>query len=79
MRNNIVSFLRTKTLDEIIWNAESLGDMLRCSGTSVVLVSQELSFEDLPTFGKFFRLHTGLSPREYQKKVLASSALSHPE
>jgi AraC-like DNA-binding protein len=53
--------------------------MLRCPGTSVVLVSQELSFEDLPTFGKFFRLHTGFSPREYQKKVLASSALSHPE
>lgn len=53
--------------------------MLRCPGTSVVLVSQELSFEDLPTFGKFFRLHAGLSPREYQKKVLASSALSYPE
>jgi AraC-like DNA-binding protein len=44
--------------------------LLRKPNSSVQQVANELHFGDQSSFGKFFRKHTGLTPREYRKSVL---------
>ena len=42
--------------------------MLGVPNNTVAQVADALSFPDQSTFGKFFRRHTGLSPKEYQEQ-----------
>jgi len=42
--------------------------MLHTPRTTVAQVADALHFPDPSTFGKFFRRHTGLSPKEYQEQ-----------
>jgi AraC-like DNA-binding protein len=43
--------------------------LLRKPNNTVQQVADELNFGDQSSFGKFFKKHTGLTPREYMKKV----------
>lgn len=43
--------------------------LLRKSNNSIQQVADELHFVDQSSFGKFFRKHIGLTPREYRKNV----------
>nr|WP_239004772.1 AraC family transcriptional regulator [Paenibacillus tepidiphilus] len=41
--------------------------LLRDTGWSITLVAERCGFESLTHFGKVFKVHTGLSPRDYRK------------
>jgi AraC-like DNA-binding protein len=43
--------------------------LLRKPNNTVQQVSDELNFGDQSSFGKFFKKHTGLTPREYRTSV----------
>lgn len=42
---------------------------LRTPGTTLQQISDELHFADQASFGKFFKKHTGLSPKKYKEVV----------
>jgi AraC-like DNA-binding protein len=43
--------------------------LLRKPGATVQQIADELNFGDQSSFGKFFRKHTGMTPREYKKRI----------
>jgi AraC-like DNA-binding protein len=43
--------------------------LLRKPGATVQQIADELNFGDQSSFGKFFKKHTGLTPREYRKQA----------
>jgi AraC-like DNA-binding protein len=43
--------------------------LLHKPDNAIQQVADELNFADQSSFGKFFRKHTGLTPREYRKSV----------
>lgn len=51
--------------DHVLLNAKSL---LRAGDYSVQQVSDMLSFPNPSFFGKYFREHVGMTPREYQNQ-----------
>jgi len=42
--------------------------LLKSTNMTVQQISEELNFSDQSFFGKYFKRHTGLSPREYKEK-----------
>jgi AraC-like DNA-binding protein len=44
--------------------------LLRKPNSTVQQVADELNFGDQSSFGKFFRKHTGMTPRKYKKKII---------
>jgi AraC-like DNA-binding protein len=43
--------------------------LLRKPDNTIQQIADELNFGDQSSFGKFFKKHTGLTPREYRKAV----------
>ncbi len=43
-------------------------EMLTYSEFNISMIAHELGFRDLYSFSRFFKSHTGISPREYMKK-----------
>lgn len=41
--------------------------LMRQPGKTINEIAQEMNFPDQSTFGKFFKKHTGVSPKEYQR------------
>jgi AraC family transcriptional activator of pobA len=47
------------------------------TSTTIKQLAGALGFEDEAYFGRFFRKHTGLSPKEFRRNALAELALPH--
>ena len=43
--------------------------LLRCTDMTVSQITDELHFPDQSTFGKYFKLHVGQSPKDYRKAL----------
>ena len=48
---------------------ETISRQLRYSDKSIKEIADELNFPNLSFFGKFVRMHLGMSPTEYRKKI----------
>lgn len=53
--------------------------MMRQPGKTINEVAQEMNFPDQSTFGKFFKKHTGMSPKEYKKENSLKQSINIPK
>lgn len=60
--------------ESLLINAKIL---LKNPNITITEISEELSFSDNSSFGKFFKKHTGFSPHLYRSNPFGNSAASH--